>query len=110
VTGTTNVIPNPASLDVCRLFFFPVHLDSTDVKPLVVYAQTKEALSKTNGEFITNIRRKFTYNSATTPDSYYYDAIRGETILVTSAVLGWDQVEVDVPDLATKDLADLIDE
>jgi hypothetical protein len=110
VTGTTNVIPNPVAASVCRLFIYPVNLDNTDVKNLVIYAQTKELLSKSDGEFITNKQRKFTYNSSTTPDSYYYDAIQGETILITSLVLGLDKVEVDVPALSQKDLADLIDE
>jgi hypothetical protein len=110
VTGTTNVIPNPASIEVCRLFIFPIHLDATDVKNLTIYARTKDALSKTNGEFIMKKQNRFIYNPSTTPDSYYYDAIRGETVLITSEALGLDNEEVDVPAQATKDLSDLIDE
>jgi hypothetical protein len=110
VTGTVQVIPNPSDSSVCRLFIFPIYLDNTDVKNLSIFAWTKDKLSKTNGEFIINKKNRFVYNSATTPDSYYYDAIQGETIIINSPELGIDEEEIDVPALATKDLADLIDE
>jgi hypothetical protein len=112
VTGTIQTITPPSDPDLCRLVLFVTKLNKEDAKNLKIEAWTKEKLSKTDGIFITNKikRQKFTYDSGTTPDSYYYDAIQGEKIIINSPELGIDEKEIDVPAQATKDLADLIDE
>jgi hypothetical protein len=109
VSGTTISYSNPSDPDVCRLFLFPKTLDNQDITDLAsdIKISSKTALTKVDGIFIHNSSDTFTYNAATDPDSYYFDAVRTSNVHISSDLLGID-ADVLVPDAASVDLDTLI--
>jgi hypothetical protein len=109
VTGTAISYSEPASVDLCRLFLYPVTLGGADITDLATtfYISSQGKLTKVDGAFIENTTLNFTYNDATTPDSYYFDAVQGSTVFIKCKALGIT-AEITVPALATQDLYDLI--
>ncbi len=107
MTGVGVIITPPSDPELCRLHLFPITLDNQDVTGLTINITSAEKLTKVNGEFIKNGVGTFTYDSATTPDSYYFDAVQGTVARVTCDELGLDH-EVTVPAESTKDLSGLV--
>jgi hypothetical protein len=108
VTGTAASITPPSDPDLCRLVLFPITLDNLDIADLVIHISSEENLTKVNGEFIKHAKDTFTINTATDPDSYYYDAVQGAVVHIWCADLGIDQNYITVPALSTVDLDTLI--
>lgn len=109
LTVAAIVVSNPVDPDVCRLRIYPITLGNADITNLAdnLIISSHEALMKVEGQFISNVTATFTYDSATTPDSYYFDAVRGSTVYLKCDILGIG-TNFDVPDLATKDITDLV--
>jgi len=109
LTVTPTTINNPADPDLCRLYLFPITLGNADITDLAtsLTISGRDALTKVNGEFVKNAEMTFTYDSTTTPDSYYFDAVQGALVHITCIPLGIDH-DVTVPAEAVKDLNDLI--
>jgi hypothetical protein len=108
VTGTAIAATNPSDPDVCRLRLYPITLGNADITDLAdeIIISSQGSLTKINDQYIKNTELSFTYDSGTTPDSYYFDAVRLSTCHITCAALGLDH-DITVPDEATKNISDL---
>lgn len=105
LTVVAQTVSNPTDPDVCRLRIYPITLGNADITDIAtsIKISSKEALMIVEDQVISNTSSTFTYDSSTTPDSYYFDAVRTATVNITCDVLGID-ADVDVPDLAAKRL------
>lgn len=108
LVGVASTVSNPTDPDVCRLRLYPITLGNADITDLAtsIKIHSQESLTKVSGQYIKNTEATFTYDSATAPDSYYFDAVRGSTVHLTCDVLGLDH-DLTVPDEATKDISAL---
>jgi len=108
VTGTADTVSSPASPDLCRVRCYPINLDNTDVASLVIEVGTAGEINLLGDtHYITNTEDVFTLDTATTPDSYYFDAVQGSVINIYNELLGFNH-EVTVPAATNVDLATLI--
>jgi hypothetical protein len=111
LTVVAQTVSNPSDPDVCRLRIYPITLGNADITDLAdnLTISSLEALTKVEGQFISNTSSTFTYDSSTDPDSYYFDAVRGSVVFIKCDILGIDtSAGITVPDLSSKDLTDLI--
>jgi hypothetical protein len=106
VSGTVDSVSNPIDPDVCRLRIFPITLGNADITDLATSLKisSKGRLTKISGQFISNDTLTWTYDSSTTPDSYYFDAVRLAGVRIECDELGID-ADVLVPDAATYDIS-----
>lgn len=108
LAGTVMTYSEPAEEDLCRLFLYPVTLDGADITDLTINIFSADDFAKTaGGFFISNVQLPFIYNAATTPDSYYFDAIQGSVVKISSDDLGM-AATITVPATANANLDTLI--
>jgi len=110
IPGVGVTITAPSDPDLCRLYLFPITLGNADITDLAsnLIIKSKDNLTKINDEFISNTQANFTYDSSTDPDSYYFDAVQGVTVTLTSSKLGVNNKSFVVPEESTYDIYDLI--
>lgn len=108
LTVVAQTVSNPSDPDVCRLRLYPITLGDEDITDLAdnIIISCRDSLTKVSGQYIKNTEASFTYDSATEPDSYYFDAVRGSIVHVKCDVLGLDH-SFTVPDQETEDISNL---
>jgi hypothetical protein len=110
ITGTGQELTTPTDNGVCRLYVFPITLGNASITDLKIYIETAndpKRPQELNSQFITNTNGTFTHDSSTTPDRYYFDAVRGSFVRIRCKDTGFDH-SITVPDEDDKDIADLI--
>jgi hypothetical protein len=103
LTVTVSTPSNPSDPDVCRLRIFPITLDNQDITDLAseIELTVEDMPEEIESQFIRGTTYPFIYDSSTTPDSYYFDAVRGSDVRLVCKKLGFDN-PLTVPDLTTQ--------
>jgi hypothetical protein len=110
ITGTTTTITAPSDPTLCKLYFFPKTLSNAEITSLeCTITSSAPTWVKSNDQLISKDTGTFTYDSSTTPDSFYFNIIQGVTAYVKCKTLGISE-EITIPAETTKNLYDLLEE